>query len=170
MWENQEVSWVREDALAKLKSEIEDVALEFCFEIRLIGGLLKFTPFGVYSKVFLELEQPDFKNYSVIYTHRTRELTSNYKGEPVSTKWVVGFLEANTTAAKELVAKSEAQSKITDEATKREDMQSKRRPAVTRVECGSCHGEGRWRIGDPRDGDLHFEYCSACSGAGYVDT
>ena len=60
MWKDFESYYVREDLLAKLKSEIDDEAKRCSIEVRLLGGLLKFTPLGVYTKVILELEQPNF--------------------------------------------------------------------------------------------------------------
>ncbi len=103
MWEDYESYYVREDALAKLKHEIEDEAKRCSIEVRLLGGLLKFTPLGVYTKVLLELEQPNFKNYPVIYKHRNGQLTSEHKGKAVSTKWVVGFLKHHSSEAQDLI-------------------------------------------------------------------
>ena len=93
MWENNDGYFVREDILKKLKNAVEEKAKECNIEIRLLGGLLKFTPTNVYNEVFLELEQPDFKNVSVIYKHGSSQLTSDHKGKAVSEKWVVGFLQ-----------------------------------------------------------------------------
>ncbi|MDM1696671.1 hypothetical protein HX099_08375 [Thiopseudomonas alkaliphila] len=107
MWEDYESYYVREDALAKLKHEIEDEAGRCSIEVRLLGGLLKFTPLGVYTKVLLELEQPNFKNYPVIYKHRNGQLTSEHKGKAVSTKWVVGFLKHHSSEAQDLIKQHE---------------------------------------------------------------
>lgn len=107
MWEDYESYYVREDALAKLKHEIEDEAKRCSIEVRLLGGLLKFTPLGVYTKVLLELEQPNFKNYPVIYKHRNGQLTSEHKGKAVSTKWVVGFLKHHSSEAQDLIKQHE---------------------------------------------------------------
>ena len=107
MWEDYESYYVREDALAKLKNEIEGEAKRCSIEVRLLGGLLKFTPLGVYTKVLLELEQPNFKNYPVIYKHRNGQLTSEHKGKAVSTQWVVGFLKHHSSEAQDIIKQHE---------------------------------------------------------------
>ena len=107
MWKDFESYYVREDLLAKLKSEIDDEAKRCSIEVRLLGGLLKFTPLGVYTKVILELEQPNFKNYLVIYNHRNFKLTSEHKGKAVSIKWIVGFLKHHSSEAQNLIKQNE---------------------------------------------------------------
>jgi len=48
MWEDYESYYVREDALKILKRSVTKVAAECNIETRVLGGLLKFTPIGVY--------------------------------------------------------------------------------------------------------------------------
>lgn len=48
MWEDYESYYVREDALKILKRSVTKVATECNIETRVLGGLLKFTPIGVY--------------------------------------------------------------------------------------------------------------------------
>ena len=107
MWVDYESGYVRDDVLAKLKHEIEDKAKRCSIEVRLLGGLLKFTPLGVYTNVLLELEQPNFNKYPVIYKHRSGQLTSKHKGKAVSTKWVVGFLKYHSSEAHDLIKQHE---------------------------------------------------------------
>lgn len=107
MWDVYESNYVREDVLAKLKREIENEAKKCSIEVRLLGGLLKLTPLGLYTKVLLELMQPDFKNYLVIYKHRNSQLTSEHKGKAVSTKWVLGFLKHHSSEAQDLIKQHE---------------------------------------------------------------
>lgn len=107
MWEGYESGYVREDALAELKYEVEDEAKRCSIEVRLLGGLLKFTPLGIYTNVLLELEQPNFNKYPVIYKHRSCQLTLKHKGKAVSTKWVVGFLKYHSSEVHELIEQHE---------------------------------------------------------------
>lgn len=107
MWEDYESGYVREDALAKLKHEVEDEAKRCSIEVRLLGGLLKFTPLGIYTNVLLELEQTNFNKYPVIYKHRSGPLTLKHKGKAVSTKWVVGFLKYHSSEAHDLIKQHE---------------------------------------------------------------
>jgi hypothetical protein len=103
MWEDFDSSYLREDSLEKLKSSVATLARECNIELRILGGLLKFTPIGVYRNVLLELEQPNFENTTVIYKHRNSTLTSEYKGKAVSEKWVINFLKHNALEAKHLI-------------------------------------------------------------------
>ena len=157
------------DELVKIQTEIEEQAKACSIEARLVGGLLKFTPIGNYTKVFLELEQPSFQSRPVIYRHRTPELTSEYKGKAVSSRWVFGFLEHHAAEARKSVSKQQVQI-----AQRQNDRKGLTIPMVDtnwtaprRLACKACGGEGRWREGDPRDGDARFEYCQACRGSGY---
>jgi hypothetical protein len=162
MWEGYKDDHFDVSALIRLQSEIEKLAKACSIEVRLVGGLLKFTPIGVYTKVLLELEQPNFKSFPVIYQHRTPELTSLYKGKAVSRRWVAGFLKHNASEARKFV--SEQQMEIAKRQNEEKDTQRKMaetsRTRPKRVRCKACGGEGRWRAGDPRDGDARFEYCS----------
>lgn len=172
MFEERGGYYVSTDVLERLKAEVEDRAQTCSMEVRLIGGLLKFTPAGVYTRVLLELEQPASANYAVIYRHRTAKLTSKNKGKAVSARWVLGFLEHNSSEAKEAIAQKQAEDAQKQEAMKVEAERRLTRAncsPVPRVRCTSCYGQGRWQMGDPRDGDSRFEYCLVCRGAGYVD-
>lgn len=103
MWDSTD-SDIKIDGLKKLMLDIEDEAYICDFEIRLLGGLLKFTPKNVYTKVFLEIEQSSaFQVDFIIYKHRTYELTKKYKGRQISKEWVLKFLENNAVEAGELV-------------------------------------------------------------------
>lgn len=171
MREGYEDDYLRVNELSDLQSKIAQQADACSIEVRLVGGLLKFTPVGIYTKILLELEQPNFKSCPVIYRHRTYELTSLHKGRFVTDRWVAGFLEHNASEARRCVAERQAEtSKKQDEEhdTQRDEM-AKNLPALERVRCKECGGEGRWRAGDPRDGDARFEHCRECHGAGYVD-
>lgn len=157
MWEDFESYYVMEDALAKLKSEVENEAKQCSIEVRLLGGLLKFTPLGVYTKVLLELEQPNFNNYPVIYKHRNYQLTSEHKGKAVSKKWVTGFLKHHSSLAQDLIRQHER-----DLATKNtqttERVPNRSKPTVSRSKekeleqtygysagkgiCPVCNGDG----------------------------
>lgn len=174
--------YVRTDVLTDLKNSIEEKAKACSIEVRLLGGLLKFTPIGVYTKILLELEQRGFKNVPIIYRHRTPELTSMYKGKAVTDLWVIGFLEYNSKEANEHIARKQGKGKLKRAVSFQFGKSVARTPAplqfgkpvarapAPRVRCRACDGEGRWREGDPRDGDVRFVACSACRGAGYVPT
>lgn len=90
MWE-YEGAFLREDELKKLKERVEIKAAACNFELRLVGGLLKFTPARAYTPIFLELEQPVLQNLVVIYKHRASSLTSKYQGKAVSKIGLFGF-------------------------------------------------------------------------------
>lgn len=169
MFRNNDTNYIKTDALERLKTEIEGVSTECFIEVRLIGGLLKFTPRGVYTKLLLVLEQPDFQDAVVINLHRTSKLTSEHKGKAVSTSWVLGFLEHNSSEAKEAVRSEETHQQEAEKAKAELERASRILPRPPRVKCKVCNGQGRWQAGDPSYGDAHFEYCSACHGAGYVD-
>lgn len=159
----------RTDALDRLKVEVEDTANKCSIEIRLVGGLLKFTPRGVYTRVLLVLEQASFRDVVVINLHRTSKLTSEHKGKIISANWVLGFLEQNSSEAKEAIRKEESRQQ---EAEKFKADLARARPIrsrSSRLKCKECNGAGKWQVGDPSYGDTHFEYCSSCHGAGYVD-
>jgi hypothetical protein len=131
MWENNDSYFVREDALKKLKNAVEEKAKKYNIEIRLLGGLLKFTPTGVYNNVFLELEQPDLENVSVIYKHKNSQLTSDHKGKAVSEKWVVGFLQYHANEAEQLIQKKKKSDELERQSKTEEKPQtSKPHPIV----------------------------------------
>jgi hypothetical protein len=159
---------LREDLLKKLKAEIEDRASECSIEVRLCGGLLKFTPRGVCRRVLLELEQRAFEEFQdavVINSHGTSELTSKYKGKAVSTLWVLSFLEQYSSEAKEAIEQHQSEESQQQEA-EREKASAARPP---RVKCKGCGGESKWLTYGPIYGEPKYSYCSVCHGAGYVD-
>jgi len=85
--------------LGDLSIELKSKAEEYGFNVRYVGGLLKFTPKNVFTKVMLELEHDD-DGFVKIYKHRTQELTNTTRGRKVSKCWIIGFMEANSTEAK----------------------------------------------------------------------
>lgn len=165
--DDDDFDYVRTEPLERLKTEIETVANDCFIEVRLIGGLLKFTPIGVYTKLLLVLEKKSpFDNAVVIHSHRNYKLTTEHKGKAVSTSWVLGFLKHNASEAKEVVRSEKRRQQEVEKA--KAELEHAASP-IPRVKCEKCNGEGRWLAGDPSYGDAHFQYCSACHGAGYVD-
>ena len=168
MADNPETAGFGTTALSNLKAILEIKAQSCGFEIRLIGGLLKFTPKGVYSKVFLELEQPEFRPYAVIYNHRTHELTQMHKGKRVTKDWISRFLEYNSKEANDEIEKKGSLDPKKSQ-TPVNSIDRSPRKLVARTRCPECQGMGSWQAGDPRDGDSRFEYCSVCRGVGHID-
>jgi hypothetical protein len=151
MWED----YVIEDALKKLKSSVTKAAEECNIEIRVLGGLLKFTPIGVYDKVLLELEQPNFGPSTVIYKHKTSALTSEHKGKAVSEKWVIGFLKHNALEAKRLIDEKKQSGSKSEKSNNDNAQMPRRHPAslqkkeefnygynAEKTICPVCNGDG----------------------------
>lgn len=90
-----------------------------------------------------------------------------YKGKAVTDRWIIGFLEYNSKEANEHTVCKQDKGKL-KQAVSLQLRKPVARASAPRVRCKACDGEGRWREGDPRDGDARFVACSACRGAGYV--
>lgn len=91
-----------------------------------------------------------------------------YKGKAVTDRWIIGFLEYNSKEANEHIVRKQGRGKLKQAVSLQFGKPVVRTSATPRVRCKACGGEGRWREGDPRDGDARFVACSACRGAGYV--
>lgn len=161
--------WPGEDALDKLKLNLESKAESYGFELRIIGGLLKFTPISVHTHVFLELEEEQFSGTTRIYKHRNYELTVKWKGRAVSQEWVEKFIQHNSDEARRITSQLQKVDNKANLSNNRPEQSKKIEHGVARAKCSVCDGDGRWLSGDTRDGDMRFEYCSKCSGAGYVN-
>ncbi|OUR67040.1 hypothetical protein A9Q80_05530 [Cycloclasticus sp. 46_83_sub15_T18] len=168
MWEDYESYYVREDALKILKRSVTKVATECNIETRVLGGLLKFTPIGVYDKVLLELEQPSYGYETVIYKHRDSALTSEHKGKSVSKKWVIGFLKHNSIDAKRLIDEKKHNDSKSENAKKDNTQTPKSHLATAQIKeetnygysegksiCRACNGDGG-----------SAGQCYRCSGSG----
>lgn len=171
MTEEYESYFERVDSLISLKNAIGKEAEKLGFEIRLLGGLLKFTPTGLYSKVYLELEQSGFTEKISIYKHRNHELTKAHKGKKITKKWVISFLQHNSSEAKRQILEKEANEK---DFEKEDDNKIRRaKPLLVSQKeteknaefgyssgkslCPVCHGDGGAR------GE-----CYKCSGSGWA--
>jgi hypothetical protein len=105
------------DALDSLLEQIKPVASEHGMDAYIVGSvrwvpptdhhdgyvddgrLLKLAPIGVPSRPLLEIEQ---NNGLRLYKHRDAAATRQYKGRPISAKWVFGFISANSELARQL--------------------------------------------------------------------
>ena len=65
------------------------------------GRLLKLSPTDMRTRPLLEVELAGCLR---LYKHRDLQLTREHKGRPLSTKWVLGFIEYNSALAKQLLA------------------------------------------------------------------
>jgi|JI10StandDraft_1071094.scaffolds.fasta_scaffold87644_5 hypothetical protein len=124
------------------------------------GRLLKLSPIGVPSRPLLEIELNDGLR---LYKHIDSELTRRYKGRSITTKWVIGFIEANAENAQHIsdnqpTPKSEPEPEpepppkyVQYTQKERDGLHKTRREVICQCrgnneDCRSCFGSGHYTV------------------------
>lgn len=136
---------------------IEPHAKKYNFEVRIVNNLIKISPTGMHTRIFLALS-PRCQDKSMEYTAKVinNPDESFERGSTKTFHKIVNYLKKNS---------SNAQRVIEENANR---IANRMEYAPPRAQCNCCDGHGRWQEGSAEYGDQHFKLCHQCRGAGYV--
>jgi hypothetical protein len=125
------------------------------------GRLLKVCPVGVKTRVLLEIDNVSKFGKYKLFSHRTEELTREFRGRYVSVDWIIQFIKINEAVAKSISAKAKASAEFEEkEKSKKvvaknlsdeEISEKKSQRLMVNCPCGGmndrcnfCYGRGRY--------------------------